>query len=126
MSHMPDFLNTGAIHFPAVLDAGQVAALADQLEPALMKGRPGKRLTGGLDSLLGPEGALGRIAAGLIGGSSFPVRAVLFDKTPETNWSVGWHQDRTVAVRQRRETSGYGSVVRKRRHCACRSADFGS
>jgi len=108
MSHMPDFLNTGAIHFPAVLDSGQVAALADQLEPALVKGRPGKRLTGGLDSLLGQEGALGRIAASLIGGNSFPVRAVLFDKTPETNWSVGWHQDRTVAVRQRRETAGYG------------------
>jgi hypothetical protein len=92
MSYMPDFLSTGAIYFPSVLDAGQVAALADQLEPALLKGRPGKRLTGGLNNLLGQEGALGQIAASLIGGKSFPVRAVLFDKTPETNWSVGWHQ----------------------------------
>lgn len=26
------------------------------------------------------------------------VRAILFDKTPENNWLVSWHQDRTVTV----------------------------
>lgn len=26
------------------------------------------------------------------------VRAILFNKTPENNWLVAWHQDRTVAV----------------------------
>ncbi len=108
MIHMPEFLNTGAIHFPAVLNPVQTMALAEKLESELADGRPGKRLKGGLDDLLGREGALGQIAACLIGGNSFPVRAVLFDKTPEVNWSVGWHQDRTVAVSKRRETVGYG------------------
>lgn len=29
------------------------------------------------------------------------VRALWFDKTPQTNWYVSWHQDKTVAVSQR-------------------------
>jgi len=33
---------------------------------------------------------------------------VLFDKTRSANWSLGWHQDRTVAVCERREANGYG------------------
>lgn len=37
-----------------------------------------------------------------------PVRAILFDKSTETNWSLGWHQDRTVAVRGRIDAEGYG------------------
>jgi hypothetical protein len=48
------------------------------------------------------------IAVELIGTGAFPVRAVAFDKTPQTNWAVAWHQDRTVAVRKRIETEGFG------------------
>ena len=29
------------------------------------------------------------------------VRVILFDKTPENNWLVTWHQDRTVAVSEK-------------------------
>ncbi|RIV86914.1 phytanoyl-CoA dioxygenase [Aurantiacibacter zhengii] len=36
-----------------------------------------------------------------------PVRAVLFDKTPSANWSLAWHQDRTVAVRHRADAEGF-------------------
>ena len=36
------------------------------------------------------------------------MRAILFDKNPAANWSLGWHQDRTVAVRQRRDVAGFG------------------
>jgi post-segregation antitoxin (ccd killing protein) len=36
------------------------------------------------------------------------VRAVLFDKTAEENWALGWHQDRTIVVRERREVPGFG------------------
>jgi lipoate-protein ligase A len=36
------------------------------------------------------------------------VRGILFDKTPETNWLVPWHQDLTLCVRERHETPGYG------------------
>lgn len=36
------------------------------------------------------------------------VRAIYFDKTPENNWFVTWHQDRTVAVSQHFEADGWG------------------
>lgn len=37
----------------------------------------------------------------------FPVRALLFDKTPARNWRVGWHQDTSVAVQRRKEAAGF-------------------
>ena len=37
-----------------------------------------------------------------------PVRLLLFDKTPEKNWPVAWHQDRTIAVNAEAELPGYG------------------
>ena len=36
------------------------------------------------------------------------VRAILFNKTEESNWLVTWHQDKTVAVSKRFEQSGWG------------------
>jgi ectoine hydroxylase-related dioxygenase (phytanoyl-CoA dioxygenase family) len=36
------------------------------------------------------------------------VRGLLFDKTPEANWPVPWHQDLTIAVNARTEAPGYG------------------
>lgn len=102
------FAERGAVLFPAALDAEAVAALAEELDPALSGGRPGKRLTGGQWAGLLHDGALGRIARTLIGKAARPVRVMLFDKTPETNWSVAWHQDRTIAVRARIEVEGFG------------------
>jgi ectoine hydroxylase-related dioxygenase (phytanoyl-CoA dioxygenase family) len=37
-----------------------------------------------------------------------PVRAILFDKTPDANWKVAWHQDLTIAVQAKHEVPGYG------------------
>ncbi len=37
-----------------------------------------------------------------------PVRSILFDKTPEENWPVPWHQDLTIAVAEKNEVPGYG------------------
>jgi hypothetical protein len=62
--------------------------------------RAGVRLHGieKLRPILDPTGLVGAIAASIIGAAARPVRAILFDKTPATNWSLGWHQDRTIAV----------------------------
>lgn len=35
------------------------------------------------------------------------VRAIAFDKSPESNWVLGWHQDRTIAVARREEAAGF-------------------
>lgn len=36
------------------------------------------------------------------------VRTLYFNKTPGANWGVAWHQDKTIAVQQRREIDGFG------------------
>lgn len=61
-----------------------------------------------LRPFLALSGPIGRIAASTLGAECLPVRAVLFDKSAETNWSLGWHQDRTIAVQERIDVSGFG------------------
>jgi ectoine hydroxylase-related dioxygenase (phytanoyl-CoA dioxygenase family) len=36
------------------------------------------------------------------------VRAILFNKTAESNWKVSWHQDVVIAVKERADVPGYG------------------
>ncbi len=52
--------------------------------------------------------AVRSVAVAALGAACFPVRALLFDKTPAANWKVTWHQDLTIAVRARRDVEGYG------------------
>ncbi len=52
--------------------------------------------------------ALAGLASKLGGGRMFPVRAILFDKSPAANWAVPFHQDVAIAVRERREAPGFG------------------
>ncbi|WP_349293288.1 phytanoyl-CoA dioxygenase family protein [Sphingomonas lycopersici] len=54
------------------------------------------------------QGSIGSIAASVLGPTSRPVRAILFDKTAETNWSLAWHQDRTICVQKRIAVEGFG------------------
>lgn len=42
-----------------------------------------------------------------------PVSAIFFDKTRDANWSLDWHQDRVIAVRQRIDTPGFGPWTMK-------------
>lgn len=92
---------------------GAVAQDLDNLRVAL-KGLPedcaGIRINGieQLRPFLAARGSIGSIAAGVLGPASRPVRAILFDKTTETNWSLAWHQDRTICVRQRVSVDGFG------------------
>ncbi|HUA65670.1 MAG TPA: phytanoyl-CoA dioxygenase family protein [Alphaproteobacteria bacterium] len=37
----------------------------------------------------------------------FPVRALFFDKTADSNWRVAWHQDITIAVAERIDAQGF-------------------
>lgn len=95
----------GAQCFPAAFRPAEVAALADLL--AMPDGRPGARIgaVNGLAALLGPSDA---IAAALLGPAAQAVGAKLFDKSPARNWALGWHQDRTIPVRERRDVPGFG------------------
>jgi ectoine hydroxylase-related dioxygenase (phytanoyl-CoA dioxygenase family) len=52
-------------------------------------------------------------AESALGAGAFAVRGLLFDKTPGANWKVVWHQDLTVALRERREVPGFGPWTEK-------------
>lgn len=76
----------------------------------------GTRLHGDaeLRDLLCSGGPVGSLVASRLGARTRPVRAILFDKSPQTNWGLGWHQDRTIAVRARHEVPGFGAWTMKR------------
>ena len=103
------FDNDGAeLHAQALNEADCVrleAALA-----ALPTSVPGVRIGDGspLKRFVETAGPIGAIAAAMLGTKSHPVRAILFDKTAERNWALGWHQDRTIAVKERAHTDGFG------------------
>jgi hypothetical protein len=44
----------------------------------------------------------------ILGPNCHAVKGIFFNKTPESNWKVAWHQDLTIAVRQRAEIAGFG------------------
>lgn len=48
------------------------------------------------------------IARGLLGDRAKPVRSVFFDKVPDANWNVAWHQDTSIALEARHEIPGFG------------------
>jgi len=101
-----------ACHGAQLLPGIATPLLTDLLDLAdrIPGGRAGTRIVGDpvATRLLVPDGIIGSAAAVLAGRPVKPVRAILFDKSDATNWALGWHQDRTIAVRARFETPAYG------------------
>lgn len=85
------------------LGADALNALASACE---IGDAPGQRL------LLQPPDALNEMAAALLPGAR-PVRVVAFYKTDANNWTLPWHQDRVVALRERVETPGFSNWTNK-------------
>jgi hypothetical protein len=98
----------GAEHHPAALGEPELATLESALSE-IPPNRPGTRLLNlpALSALLGPEAPVGRLAARHLGAEARPVRTILFNKTADRNWSLAWHQDRTIAVRRRIDTPAF-------------------
>ncbi|WP_206367709.1 phytanoyl-CoA dioxygenase family protein [Sphingomonas piscis] len=57
--------------------------------------------------LITVSGDVGSIAGALLGPEARPRRALLLDKSPEVNWRLGWHQDRTISVQRRIDVPGF-------------------
>lgn len=110
---MTEGITTDFAAYGAKLFKGALKPCLDKLEAALStlrQSEAGLRLHGieALHPLLAHDGCIGAVAASILGASAKPVRAILFNKSPETNWSLAWHQDRTICVKDRRETQGFG------------------
>ena len=103
------FRRDGARLFGQALDAAACLCLEAALD-ALPANRPGVRIgdAPALKPLLDTGGVVGAIAAAVLGPAARPVRAILFDKTAERNWALGWHQDRTIVVKERIDADGFG------------------
>ena len=71
---------------------------------------PGKRLGAPAELLaaLSLRSALRSALPGFVA-----VRAVAFDKSAKSNWSLPWHQDRVIAVSERAEVAGYRNWTKK-------------
>lgn len=48
------------------------------------------------------------VTRSILGSGAVPFRATLFDKSPQSNWLVVWHQDTALPLRTKRETRGWG------------------
>lgn len=107
------FAKDGAEHFHAAALAALLdirAALQD-----LPTQQAGVRIHGikPLMPILATDGSIGSLASEFLGPRCRPVRTILFDKNVKTNWSLAWHQDRTICVKQRIEVNGYGPWTTK-------------
>ena len=107
------FNDLGFVITEPLLDSQQVAELIWLIEADLH--RDSKR--GGVRDVMNRVPPLALVARlpsvrliveRVLGTGAFVVRSTLFDKTPGANWKVPWHQDVTIAVRERIETAGYG------------------
>lgn len=111
---MLEFERDGAELFASVVGAKALSRLRDEFTSLNLKaGGRSFDLSPVVSELLSPSGGLGRVAGTLSGGDGCPVRVLEFDKTPETNWHLGWHQDRVIAVKQRKPVSWDGNWTRK-------------
>jgi ectoine hydroxylase-related dioxygenase (phytanoyl-CoA dioxygenase family) len=57
---------------------------------------------------LAREPRLLNIAQEVLAAEALPFRATLFDKSPQANWLVVWHQDTALPLRTRRDTPSGG------------------
>jgi hypothetical protein len=96
-----DLDRDGAEHIPTVFAGEEI----DALRAHLARHRSSARLRpgAGLAALIGPADA---VAAGRLPGAR-AVFARYFDKSRDSNWSLGWHQDRTVALSERSDVPGF-------------------
>ena len=96
---------------PPLVPQLELDALVAALAPLAADARGGIRNL--LDAVpavraLATSPAVRSVAEAVLGPECFAVRALLFDKTPDANWKVVWHQDLTIAVRKRAIVAGYG------------------
>lgn len=93
--------------FPAVLEKQAVEKLLALLGPVNGAGRRGLLAVPEVSALAWSPRVLNLVRPHLPQ-EPLPVRTLYFDKSPEANWLVPWHQDLTLAVRERVDVPGFG------------------
>ena len=110
---MDRFERDGFLMEPSLLTCCETTALIEFIEQHAQIGprRGGVRdIADAVPSLhaTASHPAVRNVVNQILGPAAFLVRSTLFDKTEASNWKVPWHQDVTIAVKERREAEGFG------------------
>ena len=116
--------SNGFAVIPRVLDPATVACLVDQLAHVPRSNATKQRGPSyfGIRNLLNIAPFVQELAGSacvrsiverVAGKQAQVVRGIFFDKTPEANWKVAWHQDLSIAVRHKKELVGFKCWSRK-------------
>jgi ectoine hydroxylase-related dioxygenase (phytanoyl-CoA dioxygenase family) len=96
---------------PEVLLPHEAQSLIDELDRStLRRTKAGIRhaLKYPAVAALASDPRLIHIAREILGEEALPFHATLFDKSPQSNWLVVWHQDTALPLHQRQDTPGWG------------------
>ena len=114
---MLDIAQIGFEVVRGLLSSADIKELIASIDSIPEEFRKSERPSGGIRNLLRLCPAVSRVATSpkvlsLIADgfktNPFPVRSIFFDKTPDANWLVPWHQDLTIAVAEQRDCAGFG------------------
>jgi len=111
---VPDTFNVesdGFVIAPEVLARTEIDALLDALERTpLARSRAGIRhaMRSSAVASVATDPRLCGLASSLLRAQAIPYHATLFDKSPNSNWLVVWHQDTALSQREQREMPGWG------------------
>jgi ectoine hydroxylase-related dioxygenase (phytanoyl-CoA dioxygenase family) len=96
---------------PNVLSSEEIRGLLSALETSAgHRGRAGVRHLMGNQAVrkLAFDPRMLHIAQAVSGNEAFPFKATLFDKSPDANWLITWHQDTAFPLRDKIELPGWG------------------
>ena len=100
-------ISLGFALIPGVLDATELSDLLTALGPTTGPGRRGL-LSSPTVATLASSPTLLDLVRPHLPAPPVPTRAIFFDKSPDTNWLVPWHQDLTIALREPADVPGFG------------------
>ena len=120
MSPHSELHERGFARLPQVLDAAACGAVRDLLGDAEGAGSRGVLRLAEVMKLA--RTLLTDLVRPYLPGVPVPVRGIYFDKRPGTNWLVAWHQDLTLALKERSEVPGWGPLECEGRRAPCAAA----
>lgn len=98
--------NHGFAIVPNVLDASACHAMASLLGDATGAGTRGMLSNPKVAEFA--KSSLAELVRPHLSCCPMPVRGIYFDKRPDTNWLVPWHQDLTLALKKQVELTEFG------------------
>ncbi len=117
LAHSGHFAEQGFEILTGLLSHDECGALAKELSVIYEREQNrDQNKIGGVRNLLRQSSQVSELASSeklknvlkeRLGNPGFPVRALFFDKTPEANWRVPWHQDLTIAVAEKIESANF-------------------